>query len=140
MAEDNKQHRIPVKLPSLAVMVCLLISISCWVLVTFSKDYKMTYEYKLVCDNLPEGRKSVTVSDTVIELTFNQKGLRYLSKPFTKKDKEVTISVSDLIKPKHKVSVYTFTNKEMYGFLSTHNFGPELVAVSSPEVITFYLR
>ena len=121
-------------------MVCLLISISCWVLVTFSKDYKMTYEYKLVCDNLPEGRKSVTVSDTIIELTFNQKGLRYLSKPFTKKDKEVTISVSDLIKPKHKVSVYTFTNKEMCDFLSTHNFGPELVAVSSPEVITFYLR
>ena len=84
---DNKQHRIPLKLPSLAFMVCLLVSISCWILVTFSKDYKMTYEYKVVCDNLPEGRKSVTVSDTVIELTFNQKGLRYLTKPFTKKDR-----------------------------------------------------
>lgn len=121
-------------------MVCLLISISCWVLVTFSKDYKMTYEYKLVCDNLPEGRKSVTVSDTIIELTFNQKGLRYLAKPFTKKEKEVTISVSDLIKPKHKVSVYTFTNKELCDFLIAHNFGSELESVTSPEVITFYLR
>ncbi|MCR4827017.1 MAG: hypothetical protein K5882_08740 [Bacteroidales bacterium] len=137
---DDKQHKIPLKLPSLAFMVCLLVSISYWVVITFSKDYKMTYEYKVVCDNLPEGRKSVTVSDTVMELTFNQKGLRYLTKPFTNKDKEVTISVSDLIKPKHKVSVYTFTNKEMCDFLSTHNFGPELVAVSSPEVITFYLR
>lgn len=137
---DNKQHRIPLKLPSLAFMVCLLVSISYWVVVTFSKDYKMTYEYKVVCDNLPEGRKSVTVSDTVIELTFNQKGLRYLTKPFTKKDKEVTISVSDLIKPKNRVSVYTFTNREMCDFLVEHNFGPELVSVSSPEVITFYLR
>jgi hypothetical protein len=137
---DDKQHKIPLKLPSLAFMVCLLVSISYWVVITFSKDYKMTYEYKVVCENLPEGRKSVTVSDTVMELTFNQKGLRYLTKPFTNKDKEVTISVSDLIKPKHKVSVYTFTNKEMCDFLSTHNFGPELVAVSSPEVITFYLR
>ena len=137
---DNKQHRIPVKLPSLAFMVCLLVSVSYWVVITFSKDYKMTYEYKVVCDNLPEGRKSVTVSDTVIELTFNQKGLRYLTKPFTKKDKEVTISVSDLIKPKNRVSVYTFTNKEMCDFLVAHNFGPELMAVSSPEVITFYLR
>lgn len=137
---DNKQHRIPVKLPSLAFMVCLLVSVSYWVVITFSKDYKMTYEYKVVCDNLPEGRKSVTVSDTVIELTFNQKGLRYLTKPFTKKDKEVTISVSDLIKPKNKVSVYTFTNKEMCDFLVAHNFGPELESVSSPEVITFYLR
>ena len=137
---DNKQHRIPLKLPSLAFMVCLLVSISYWVVVTFSKDYKMTYEYKVVCDNLPEGRKSVTVSDTVMELTFNQKGLRYLTKPFANKDKEVTISVSDLIKPKNRVSVYTFTNREMCDFLVEHNFGPELVSVSSPEVITFYLR
>lgn len=128
------------KLPSLAFIVCLLISIACWLLVTLSKDYKMTYEYKLVCDNLPEGRKSVTMSDTILELTFNQKGLRYLTKPFSDKEKVVTVSVSDLIKPKNKVTVYTFTNKEMCEFLSTHNFGSELVSVSSPEVITFYLR
>lgn len=128
------------KLPSLAFIVCLLISIACWVVITLSKDYKMTYEYKLVCDNLPEGRKSVTASDTVLQLTFNQKGLRYLTKPFTEKDKVVTVSVSELIKPKNKVTVYSFTNKEMCDFLAEHNFGPELVAVSSPEVLTFYLR
>ena len=68
---ENKS-RIPVKLPSLAFIVCLLISIACWLLVTLSKDYKMTYEFKLVCDNLPEGRKSVTASDTVLTLTFKK--------------------------------------------------------------------
>ena len=128
------------KLPSLAFIVCLLISVACWLLVTLSKDYKMTYEYKLVCENLPEGRKSVTASDTVVSLTFNQKGVRYLLKPFSEKEKVLTISVSDLIKPKNKVTVYTFTNKELCDYLSTHNFGSELVAVSAPEVITFYLR
>lgn len=138
MAENKS--RIPVKLPSLAFFVCLLISIACWFLVTLSKEYKMTYEYKLVCDNLPEGRKSVTASDTVLLLTFNQKGLRYLTKPFTEKEKVVTVSVSELIKPKNKVTVYSFTNKEMCDFLVEHNFGSELVAVSSPEVLTFYLR
>ncbi len=137
---SEKRPQIPVKLPSLAFIVCLLISAACWLLVTFSKDYKVTYDYKLVCDNLPEGRKSVTASDTILTLTFNQKGLRYLMKPYRDKEKVVTISVSDLIKPKNKVSVYSFTNKEMCDFLSTHNFGPELVSVSSPEVITFYLR
>lgn len=138
MAENKT--RIPVKLPSLAFLVCLLISIACWLLVTFSKEYKMTYDFKLVYDNLPEGRKSVTASDTVISLTFNQKGLRYMTKPFSEKEKVLTISVKELIKPKNKVTVYTFTNKEMYEFLSAHNFGPELVSVSAPEVITFYLR
>lgn len=134
------KNRIPVKLPSLAFILCLLISIACWLLVTLSKEYKMTYEYKLVCENLPEGRKSITASDTVISLTFNQKGLIYLTKPFKEKEKTVTVSVSDLIKPKNKVTVYTFTNKELCDFLVANNFGPELVAVSAPEVITFYLR
>lgn len=136
----DTKPRLPVKLPSLAFMVCLLISIACWFLVTLSKEYKMTYEYKLVCENLPEGRKSVTASDTVISLTFNQKGVRYLMKPYSQKEKVVNISMSDLIKPKNKVTVYTFTNKELCDFLVNNNFGPELVAVSSPEVITFYLR
>lgn len=100
----------------------------------------MSYDYKLVCENLPEGRKSVTSSDTIITLTFNQKGLHYMVKPFSDKEKVLTLSIKDLIKPKNKVTVYTFTNKELCDYLSTHNFGPELVAVSSPEVITFYLR
>ena len=138
MAEGKSKR--PVSLPPLAFIVCLLISIACWLLVTLSKEYKMTYDFKLVCDNLPEGRKSVTMSDTVLQLTFNQKGLRYLLKPYSEKEKVVTVSVSDLIKPKNKVSVYSFSNKEMCEFLVTHNFGPELVSVSSPEVITFYLR
>lgn len=137
---EEKRTRIPVKLPSLAFMVCLIISAGTWMLVTFSKDYKVTYDYKLVCENLPEGRKSVTVSDTVLSLTFNQKGLRYLMNPYRDKEKVVAVSVNDLIKPKNKVSVYTFTSKEMCDFLSTHNFGSELVSVTSPEVITFYLR
>ena len=138
MAESKSKR--PVSLPPLAFIVCLLISIACWLLVTLSKEYKMTYDFKLVCDNLPEGRNSVTMSDTVLQLTFNQKGLRYLMKPYSEKEKVVTVSVNDLIKPKHKVTVYSFSNKEMCEFLSTHNFGPELVSVSSPEVITFYLR
>lgn len=138
MAENP--NRIPVKLPSLAFVVCLLISIACWILVTLSKEYKVSYDYKLVCENLPEGRKSITASDTVITLTFNQKGVIYLTQPFRMKEKTVTVSISDLIKPKNKVTVYTFTNKELCDYLSSHNFGPELVSVSAPEVITFYLR
>ena len=138
MAENP--NRIPVKLPSLAFVVCLLISIACWILVTLSKEYKVSYDYKLVCENLPEGRKSITASDTVITLTFNQKGVIYLTQPFRMKEKTVTVSISDLIKPKTKVTVYTFTNKELCDYLSSHNFGPELVSVSAPEVITFYLR
>ncbi len=136
MATLNKK----LKLPSFAFLVCLMISITGWFLITFSKDYRVTMDYKIQCYNLPEGKTSVNVSDTVISLTFNQKGLQYLSNRHSEKNNIVYISVADLIKTKNKVSVYTFSNKDMQDFLSHNVFGPSLVAVEAPEVITFYLR
>lgn len=133
-------NRPKLKLPSFAFLVCLAIAAAGWVIVTFSKDYRVTMDYKIRCYNLPEGKKSVTVSDSIISLTFNQKGLRYLMKPFSDKEKVVYISVSDLIKPKNKVTVYTFSNRDMREYLIHNTFGSELVAVEAPEVITFYVR
>jgi len=132
--------RQKIKLPSIAFLACLAVAIIAWGVVTFSKDYRVSYNFKIVCYNLPEGKKSVSVSDSMITLTFNQKGLKYLSAPFNKKDKTVYVSVTDLVKPKQKVTVYTFTNKEMRDFLARQTFGSELVAVEAPEVLTFYIR
>ena len=78
--------KLPVKLPSLAFLLCLLLSIMAWLVVTFSRDYKVTQEYRLVSYNLPDGKQSATFSDTVISLTFNQKGVNYLMKPYSNKD------------------------------------------------------
>lgn len=132
--------KLPLKLPPLAFLICLLLSVMAWLVVTFSRDYQVTQEYKLVSYNLPEGKKSITFSDTVISLTFNQKGVNYLMKPYSNKEKVVYISITDLIKSKKKVSVYTFTSKEMRDFLSQYNFGPELQSVEAPEVLTIYVK
>lgn len=132
--------RQKIKLPSIAFLTCLAVSVIAWCVVTFSKDYRVSYNFKMICYNLPEGKKTVSVSDSVLTLTFNQKGLKYLSAPFRTKEKVIYISVSDLVKPKQKVSVYTFSNKEMRDFLSHQYFGSELVAVEAPEVVTFYLH
>ena len=136
----NSDKKLPIKLPPLAFLICLLLSIRAWLVVTFSRDYQVTQEYKLVAYNLPEGKKAVTFSDTVISLTFNQKGVNYLMKPYSNKEKLVYVSITDLIKSKKKVSVYTFTSKEMRDFLSQYNFGSELVAVEAPEVLTIYVK
>ncbi|MCR4965845.1 MAG: hypothetical protein K6A41_09340 [Bacteroidales bacterium] len=132
--------KIPIKAPSLAFLICLLLSVMAWLVVTFSQDYEVTQDYKLVSYNIPEGKKTATFSDTVISLTFNQKGVNYLMKPYSNKDKVVYVSITDLVKTKKKVSVYTFTNKEMRDFLSQYNFGPELVSVEAPEVLTIYVK
>ncbi len=132
--------KLPLRLPSVAFLVCLLLAAMAWLVITFSRDYRVTQEYKIQCYNVPEGKKSVTFSDSTISLTFHQKGINYLMKPYSNKEKVVYISVSDLVKSKKKVSVYTFTNKEMRDFLSQYNFGPELVAVEAPEVLTIYVK
>lgn len=128
------------KLPPSAFLVCLMISIAGWLVVTFSKDYRVTMDYKIQCYNLPEGKSSVTVSDSVLSLTFNQKGLQYLTKPYSNKEKIIYVNVADLIKTKNKVTVYTFSNKDMRDYLSHNVFGSNLVAVEVPEVLTFYLH
>lgn len=129
-----------VRRPSMAFLVCVFISIIGWLVVTFSKDYRVTMDYQIKCYNLPQNKELVNISDTVLSLTFNQKGLKYLSKPFSSKNKVVYVSVSDLIKPKGKAVVYTVSSREMREYLSHNCFGSELVAVEAPEVITFYLR
>lgn len=128
------------KLSTLAFLVCLFVAAFCWFFITFSKDYKTTLDFRIQCVNLPQDKHSVTVSDTILSLTFNQKRLNYFMKPFSQKDRVIYIPIDDLIKTKSRVSVYTFTNREMRDFLVQHGFGPELISVESPEVITFYLH
>lgn len=133
--------KIKIKLPSLAFLVCVFISFLAWCVMTFSKDYRVSMDFKVACYNLPEGKESVTISDTVVTLTFNQKGIKYLTKPFVSKDKTVYISVADLVKPKGKATVYPVSARDFRDyFIHSNTFGSELVAVESPEVITFYLR
>lgn len=128
------------KRPAFAFTVCLLLAAFSWLFITFSKDYEATLDFRIHCVNLPEGKHSVTVSDSVLSLTFNQKRLSYYMKPYSRKGKTVDIDISELVKPKRRVSVYTFTAREMRDFLAQKKFGPGLKKVESPEVLTFYLK
>ncbi len=141
MQEDieQKKGKVKVKLPPLAFLVCIILSGLAWFIINFSKDQQQTLTYKVVCSSLPEGIKNCTLSDTTLVLTFSTKGLNYLTPRYAKENRVIDIAVSELVKNKPKRSAYTFSNKELCGFLQEQGY-PELQFIRKPEVITVYIR
>jgi hypothetical protein len=134
--QDNKNK---IKLPPLAFLVCLLLSAIAWFFINFSRDQEHTLEFKLTCSSLPEGKKTCTLSDTTLLLTFCTKGLNYLTPSFYEENRVVDLNVSELIKNKSKRSAYSFSNKELRDFLKEQDY-PDLKSVDKPEVLTLYVR
>lgn len=137
--QPQPEHKNRMKLPPLAFLVCLVLSAIAWFFINFSRDQEQTLEYKLTCSDLPEGKKSCTLSDTTILLTFSTRGLDYLTPKYAEENRIVDISVNELVKNKNKRSAYSISNKELCSFLVDNGY-PELIMVDKPEVITLYVK
>ncbi len=137
--KQQQKNNNKIKLPPLAFLVCLILSSIAWFFYNFSKDQEQTMTYRLVCSDLPEGSKVCTLSDTTLLLTFNTKGLNYLTPKFAEENRIVNISVKELIRYKPKRSAYTFSDKELRDFLQEQGYS-DLKSVDKPEVITLYIR
>ncbi|MEG1555197.1 MAG: hypothetical protein RR356_00520 [Bacteroidales bacterium] len=139
MSEELKKTKYGFQVPSFAFIACLLISAIGWCILNFSKEYRVTLDYTLVCSELPEGKKSVITSDTIISLTFYTRGLNYLNSKYSEHNRVINVPISELIKNKPKRSAYTFSNKEMRDFLIGQGYN-DLMEVTNPEIVTFYLK
>lgn len=137
--QPKQEHKNRMKLPPLAFLVCLILSAIAWFFMNFSIDQEHTLEYKVICSELPEGKKSCTFSDTTLLLTFNTRGLDYLTPEYAEENRIVNLSVKELVKNKNKRSAYSFSNKELCNFLVDNGY-PELISVEKPEVLTLYVK
>jgi hypothetical protein len=137
--QPKQEHKNRMKLPPLAFLVCLVLSAIAWFFINFSRDQEHTLEYKLIYSELPEGKKSCTFSDTTLLLTFNTRGLDYLTPEYAEENRIVNLSVKELVKNKNKRSAYSFSNKELCSFLVDNGY-PDLISVEKPEVLTLYVK
>lgn len=135
--EANQNSKI--HLPSVAFLVCIVLSCLAWCITNFSRDQVQTLEYQLTCSSLPEGKKTCTLSDSTMVLTFQTKGLNYLTQGYSEENRVIDLPVSELIASKPKRSAYTFSNKELLEFLQEKGY-TDLKAVQKPEVLTIYVR
>lgn len=138
MGQDTNQNT-KLRLPSVAFLVCIVLSGLAWCITNFSRDQEQTFEYKLTCSSLPEGKKTCTLSDSTMVLTFQTRGLNYLTNGYSEENRIVDLPVAELIASKPKRSAYTFSNKELLEFLQEKGY-TDLKTVQKPEVLTIYIR
>lgn len=138
----NEQGHL--KMPPLAFILCLAISAMLWVFVTLSREYTVTYDYKVNCIELPAGKNKANVStgdaSTDLRLTFKAKGFALLNPAFRESNRTIDLSVEQLVKHKgEKLNSYQFTQTELTDYLKESGiFGEEFVKVESPSM-TVYL-
>ena len=137
--QSQQERKNKMRLPPLAFLVCLILSAIAWFFINFSRDQEQTLEYRLTYSELPAGKSGCTLSDSVLVLTFNTRGLDYLTPRFSKGNRVVNIPVSKIIQNMANRSVYTISNKELCSFLIDNGY-PELKSVEKPEVITIYVK
>lgn len=136
--EDKKSHQ---KSISGTFLICLVIAVLGWFIVTFSKEYSQTVGCTVTYSHLPKGITSVNSSDSIIYITFRTKGFNYLKHSFTDKYSTIDLSVKDLTQKKGKRNVYSFSRKEISNYIRTTGyFGSAFIEIEKPESFTIYMK
>ena len=79
MPEVKEEKKRSPKLISGAFLMCLIIAILGWYIVTFTKEYVQTLGCSVSFSHLPKGVKTVNSSDSIIYITFKTKVNTFLS-------------------------------------------------------------
>jgi hypothetical protein len=136
----NKQSRL--KRPAVLFLGCLLIAGMGWCVINFSNQYRVTLTYRVDCYDLPKGKAMVGMSDSLIALTFNTRGLNYLSSKFSEANRILPISLKKLAANKGKNrNIYTFTAKELNNYIIDNNLiHPDFVGIEDINSWTVELK
>jgi len=134
----NEQGHL--KMPSLAFVLCLVISAMLWLFVSLAQEYTVNYDYKLSFTDMPPGKSKAVSGPNTLRLTFKAKGFTLLSPSFWESNRTLRLSVKELVKFKgENLNSYQFTQTELTDYLKeSGDFGEELVNVESPTM-TLYL-
>lgn len=129
-------------MPPVTFFICLAISVLLWIFVTLSREYSVSYDFKVACTDLPQGKSKANVSsDATLRLTFKAKGFAFLSPQYWKNNRTVNVPVEQLIAHKgDNLNSYQFTQAEITEFVREHgDFGEAFVGVEEPSTLTIYL-
>ena len=141
MPEVKEEKKRSPKLISGAFLMCLIIAILGWFIVTFSKEYVQTLGCSVSFSHLPKGVKTVNSSDSIIYITFKTKSFNYLKHSFTDKYSYIDLSVKELTRKKGRRNVYSFSKKELSDQIRQSGyFGSAFVEIEKPETLTIYMK
>ncbi len=94
-------------------LICVALSSLMWGLIKLTRDYEAPVKYRIIPENIPDGKILVANPDSVITLTLNAKGLDLYSRMIFGRDNSVNVDLS-------KVRLYR--NGDNYtGIIKTSN-------------------
>ena len=136
----DKQGRL--KQPTMVFLVCLLIAGLGWCISNFSNQYRVTLTYRISCQDLPKDKTVAGMSDSLFSLTFNSRGLNYLSSKFSDANRVLPISIKKLAANKGRNrNSYTFTAKELNSYITENNLiDPDFVGIENINSWTVELK
>ncbi|MDR0603659.1 MAG: hypothetical protein LBG80_05070 [Bacteroidales bacterium] len=122
-----KQYRL--------ILICLVLSILSWFAVKISKNYTQTYLFNIEFINLPTDMFLTSLSDTVIAVTMDAKGIYLLEYEFSKKNISIdyTRILPAVTQPHNKI---TIKKKQLDSYLINQLDFPENSMVVEPLSIT----
>lgn len=138
---NNDKGGYRLKMPSLTFLVCVGVAVLLWVFVAFSREYTVSYDYKLVCTDIPIGRDDATLSESTCTLIFKSKGFTFLNPKFQKDNRILSLSLTNLLEHKgYNLNSYRFTKNEIKEYIKDNQiFENYFVDIESPYEITVYL-
>lgn len=139
--DAGKIEKYKVKLPSLAFLICLIFAFGAWLVINLSKEYTVSMEYQVICDDLPNDKTSASWSDSLFVLTFHTRGINYLNTKYADRNRVLYFSVNKLTVNSSKRNVYTFNKKTLEEYIrALPATQTGFVEIESPESMTVYLK
>lgn len=141
MPTETPTESKKLKLPSVTFILCLILATVIWLFTNLSKEYTRTLEYRVRCYDLPVNKNSVTLSDSLINITFTARGFNFLHPKYADNNREIVLSLNTLTQNNSKRNVYTFNRRVLSEYIRTQpGFDGSFVEVATPESITVYLK
>lgn len=136
----NKQSPKTI-LTSTTFLICFIIAVLGWFVITFSREYVQTLPCEVVLYDIPENVKTISTSDSVVLITFKAKGFNYLKNSFTDKYTTLNLSITNLSAKKEKKNVYAFSKRELSSYIKEYSlYGNSFVEIEKPESLSIYIK
>lgn len=122
-------------------IICLLASISFWLLIKLSNEYTLSFTIPVKFENVPNNKMLTTVSDSTIQLTLKAQGYQLLQLRYWNNPKYLSINLSNFSKSQkpEEMTVDMLLMPFVRKYASTLGFVNEVRSIH-PEQLTIKLN
>jgi hypothetical protein len=131
--------KLPLRKKYAVLLTCIALALFAWFVVKMSVNYIATYQLEVVFTNIPENRNLMLQSDTIIIITFEDKGLTLL--PLELSSKKLKIDYQQITSSyQKKYNNICLEKQQLKNYIkSQHKFSGTIKSIT-PERICLHIE